>query len=333
MKVAIVKGEDRRGNIKKALGLVEDELERAIRRKQSRTLFVKINAIDSKYPLACTSPEALETVLECLHDQFESVIVGDNTFVFAQNNHPYIGLKKRFPRVEFSDLTEFECDDIPLQLKDGRTAKGSISHLPQRAFTLSLALPKTHDTFVYTGCSKNMMGCVLKGRGEVHALKAQERLLLNRIAESNRKNRVNLARVIERAKPDFAVLDGFTGMEGDGPILGDEVRLGIAMASADCIALDIIAAKIVGFDEVPYLSVCREAGLMSSEIEMVNFGFDSLPGISRRFKPHYLYEYQIATEAPTKFPRLDVKFAFSLMKRPHRIIAKISERIVADLQR
>lgn len=176
-RVAIVKGNDRKDNIKKALELMKNDIEESIQTKNPDTLFIKINVIDNNYPLACTHPAALETVLEFFYDKFEKIIVGDNSFVFTKNpeSHMYSHLKEKFEKIKFSDLTEFDSKEISFKNIDSNE-KSRISLLPNEAYTISLSLPKTHDTVIFTGCVKNMFGCVIEGRPLLHGLKIYNRV-------------------------------------------------------------------------------------------------------------------------------------------------------------
>ena len=184
-KVSIVKGEDRKENIINAISLIKADIAETIKTKKSKKLFIKINAIDSNFPLACTHIDALEAVLSIFYSKFNEIIVGDNTFVFTKyKGGIYKNILKKFPKIILSDLTEFESDNIEFKTLTGKCT-GKVSLLPRNAFTISLALPKTHDTFVYTGCLKNMFGCVVENRGSLHAMNLYNRMFLNKYAKSN----------------------------------------------------------------------------------------------------------------------------------------------------
>ena len=321
-RISIVKGKNRKENIKIAVNLIWKDIEKAIKAKKSDKLFIKINAIDVKLPLACTHPEALETVLDIFYNKFDEIIVGDNSFVFERLKGIYYkGVLKKFPKIKFSDLTEFETESINFEMLDGEVIDGKVSLLPKKAFSISIALPKTHNTFVYTGCLKNMLGCVIKNRSSIHALRMYERLFLNKYVNSNKLRWSNLINVLKKTKPDLCILDGYEGMEGEGPLLGSKVELGIAMTSLDGLALDKIASKICGFDDVPYLSL-----LSSKEnIKIIKYGFNDISEISKKFKPHYLTKYQLMNEM--FIPIIDIKAFVSLLKRPYRLKDKIIERV------
>jgi uncharacterized protein (DUF362 family) len=65
--------------------------------------------------------------------------------------------------------------------------------------------------------------------------------------------------VAAAVRPQLAIVDGIVGMQGDGPIKGDAVDVGVILAGTDPVAVDSTAARLMGIDpeRVGYLS---EAG-------------------------------------------------------------------------
>jgi uncharacterized protein (DUF362 family) len=63
--------------------------------------------------------------------------------------------------------------------------------------------------------------------------------------------------------PDFAIIDGVEGMEGNGPISGTAVDHKIAMAGFDPVAIDSMCARLMGIplEDVGYINYCDAAGL------------------------------------------------------------------------
>ncbi len=68
----------------------------------------------------------------------------------------------------------------------------------------------------------------------------------------------------------YAVVDGVTGMEGDGPIMGTAKSVGTVIMGKDLLAVDSTAARIMGFDprKIPYLAVAGShlPGLKESDV-------------------------------------------------------------------
>jgi uncharacterized protein (DUF362 family) len=56
-------------------------------------------------------------------------------------------------------------------------------------------------------------------------------------------------------KPDFAIVDGIMGLEGDGPIMGDPKKAGVLVMGRNFPAVDATCCRIMGIDpyQVSYL--------------------------------------------------------------------------------
>jgi uncharacterized protein (DUF362 family) len=92
------------------------------------------------------------------------------------------------------------------------------------------------------------------------------------------------------------VIDGFTGMEGNGPEKGDAVDLGIALAGTDYVAVDSLAARIMGFDpaDIGYLAFCEEAGMGISDPERIELRGGNWRDFAKNFRPHENIARQLA---------------------------------------
>ncbi len=327
--VAIVKGKSRKENITNVLDLIKKDVNDSIRKKGKEVLFVKVNTLDSTIQESCTHPEALEAVIEYFYEDFQKVIVGDNSSCFMQGPNIYAHLRNKFEKLEFSNLKDFRSEELQFEMLNN-PIKVRIS-VPE-AYTISLALPKSHDAFVFTGCSKNMVGCIIENRQSIHALKAHERLFLNNIVKSNPIANRNLVKTIKAIKPDLAILDGFTGMEGEGPAMGKTVEIGIALASLDCIALDTIAAKICGFENVQYILDCIKEGIGTSEVELIKQGFYDLNEISKKFEEPSAIKYQTMAELNSMFPKVNARLVKAVItnSHPHRMAAKLLRMLLKD---
>jgi uncharacterized protein (DUF362 family) len=49
-------------------------------------------------------------------------------------------------------------------------------------------------------------------------------------------------------RPDFAIVDGIVGMEGDGPIMGEPKHAGVLVMGSNLPAVDATCARIMGID-------------------------------------------------------------------------------------
>jgi uncharacterized protein (DUF362 family) len=106
-------------------------------------------------------------------------------------------------------------------------------------FFISIANLKVHSYQKMTCICKNQFGCVPDEIKERYHQYMEETLYaLNKCLY-----------------PDLSIIDGKIGLEGIGPVTGTPVKADIMLMSNDPIAIDTIAAKIMGLDlkEVPHL--------------------------------------------------------------------------------
>jgi uncharacterized protein (DUF362 family) len=82
------------------------------------------------------------------------------------------------------------------------------------------------------------------------------------------------------ARPDFAIVDGIMGMEGNGPIQGTPKAAGILLFGDDPVSVDATACRVMGLlpEKVDYLA---RAGTMlghveTSKIQQLGEGIDSV---------------------------------------------------------
>jgi uncharacterized protein (DUF362 family) len=134
---------------------------------------------------------------------------------------------------------------------------------------------KTHGHSTTTGAIKNAFGGLLK---EVrhYAHKYIHEVM------------VDLVMMQKEIHPGvFAVMDGTVCGDGAGPRTMFPRVKNYILASADSVAIDAIAAKMMGFSpmEIPYLRMCHERGLgiadpaqievVGEDVSKVNFGFQT----------------------------------------------------------
>jgi uncharacterized protein (DUF362 family)/ferredoxin len=83
------------------------------------------------------------------------------------------------------------------------------------------------------------------------------------------------------------LMDGVVAMEGAGPTHGQARLVGRLMASADPVALDVVAATVMGFNpaQIHSITLGAEAGLGTADpsgIEMLGAGWPELPVLGFR---------------------------------------------------
>ena len=67
------------------------------------------------------------------------------------------------------------------------------------------------------------------------------------------------------------MIDGYDGMEGNGPTLGKAVDHRVWVVSSDWLAADRLAVELMGIDfaNVGYLNFCADAGLGQADLKKI----------------------------------------------------------------
>jgi uncharacterized protein (DUF362 family) len=262
-RVGLAKGDDRYGNVLRALELAGDEVATKVR----GNVLVKINTVVGGGSPADTHPEALRAVLEYV-SRFapRRVWVGEGSGspVDSFGAGGYLPLGDRYG-CTFVDFNTLGFEDITLETIDGKPLPARISRATREYDCLvSLSVPKAHSDAVVTLSGKNMMGFLESNEmWRIHGVKefGGDEILAACTCTIHR----NLRALLGRVRPDVAVLDGFHSFEG-GPVpqcaRGHLVEPRVAFAGADFVAVDAVAATVLGFDphDVGYLVYAARDG-------------------------------------------------------------------------
>ena len=133
---------------------------------------------------------------------------------------------------------------------------------------ISLPKLKTHHLTKMTGAIKNQYGCIYN---------AQKKSLHMKYADARdfSKMLIDLNRVV---RPRLYIMDAIQGMEGNGPQSGEPVQLNALLFSADPVALDALACRLVDLNPEYLLTneYGQEAGLGTYKDEGIELIGDSL---------------------------------------------------------
>jgi uncharacterized protein (DUF362 family) len=285
-RVSLIKGDDRRSIARRSLELITDDIKRGL---ALRRPVIKPNFVSSTRQLASSHVDQIGGILDFLSNRYEGKIIIAEAACYdthaAYENFGYIRLLKEY-NVELVDLNKGPYETYSIIDRHGKTIEVRLSSLllDKENYVISAAKLKTHDTVVVTLSVKNMaVGSIVgKDKTAVHQGFKQTNLILARLAG--------------RARIDLAVIDGFEGMEGDGPSTGDPVHLGIGIASIDALAADRVACEIMGvnFHDVGYLHYCAEQGMGEADLNKIEVLGERLSDCIRPFKLHRSVSEQYA---------------------------------------
>jgi len=247
---------------------------------------LKLNLSWTKYFPACsTQPWQLEGVVKALleagYDRERLIPVENRTVVTdprqgAYNNR-WLPVLERYG-LSFTPLTEvewvkWEFKEPLLKLPEIFPKGIEIPKMFAGKNVLHLPTMKTHGHSTTTGAVKNAFGGLLK------VVRHYAHKYIHEVL-------VDLLIMQRELHPGiFAVMDATVCGDGAGPRTMIPRIKNYLLASGDCVAIDAVAAKMMGFDPmtIPYLRMAHERGLgvadleeveiLGEDIGAVNFGF------------------------------------------------------------
>jgi uncharacterized protein (DUF362 family) len=298
--------------------------------KEKDTL-IKLNLSWTKYFPSCSSqPWQLEGVVRTLkEDGFrkEKLFPVENKTVVtdptkgAVNNRwmPVLGkYGLKFNSLPETEWVKYEFREKLLRLPELFPEGIEIPKIFIGKQIIHLPTLKTHGHSVTTGAVKNAFGGLLK---EVrhYAHKYIHEVL------------VDLMIMQKELHPGIlAIMDGTVCGDGAGPRTMVPVIKNYILGSADSVALDAIASKMMGFEplQIPYIRLCHERGLGVGdlkEIEMVGEDISSVNFSFKTKKSFVIWGDQLLRLGPLRFLE---KIA---LKSPLSFWAPVASNLYHDL--
>lgn len=302
--VALTSGNDRRENLLRALELMKREI---LRDAYGRRILLKPNMVNfdgawgGNASLSSSHVEQLEIVVDWFHHLgFRDIVVAESTpngmTLDGFETLGYTSLARNHP-VVFRDLNQEGYTTLDIRGND-ETVRVSRLITDPAYYRVSLGKLKTHNNVMLTFSGKNIfMGSPLI---DVKSFKGQGgRSDKGRMhGNSNQDLHDNLFLLAYNGiKPDLAVIDGFEGMQGRGPIWGTAVDSHAAVVSTDWLACDRICCELVDVKEQlqerglspefpAYLTYCAQAGMGAFSLDQIELRGDPLEGLCRPYTLH-----------------------------------------------
>lgn len=97
-----------------------------------------------------------------------------------------------------------------------------------------------------------------------------------------------------------AVIDGFEGMEGNGPVSGTPVPSRIGIASTDYVAADRVALEAMGIEPewLGYLRYCEQVGLGNYHMSKIDVRGETIASVRRPYLVHSQIDRQLKWMGP-----------------------------------
>jgi len=280
--VALVESKSHYSGVYEALSLIENRIREDLKGK--RKVLVKPNFVSTRQPLSATHVDAVRAVLDVISKHYSgSIILGEGPALSSLrdglSNYGYLPLQKEY-NIEFADLNEddsvelegFDSQMRPLKLRMSKT-------LIESDYRVSVTLPKTHNCVIATLSIKNIVvgGLVNGDKGKIH--------------QGYKAINLNISKLAKHVMPNLGVIDGFIGMEGEGPVSGDPVDLRAAAASVYPVSLDAVMSKIMGFNplDIGYLYYLDKWKVGVADLKKIRIIGKSIEDLAKKFKPHSRY--------------------------------------------
>lgn len=281
VKVSLVKGQDRKTNIRNALDLIKEDIE-----LPKKPVLLKPNFVSTSTSLAATHVDAMKAVMDFFLDLgVKSFLIGEASAGHTWNgyrNFGYLELEKSYP-VKLLDLNEDEW--VKTKILDSRfnTVEVKVSKTILDSYRISVTRPKTHDVGIVTLALKNMAVGSLIGWDK------------ESIHQGYRAFNLNLVKLAKLTFPHLSIIDGVVGMEGNGPVHGSPVSSSFTVASTNALACDLVTTVLMGFDykNIGYLWYGTQIGLGPKSLDEVEVVGEKVEDCKTRFRPHRNYEAQL----------------------------------------
>jgi uncharacterized protein (DUF362 family) len=124
-----------------------------------------------------------------------------------------------------------------------------------------------------------------------------------------RQTHYNIFLTAQAMKPFWGatVIDGYEGMEGNGPASGTPVASRVAIASRDYIAADRVGLEVMGINPKwpGYLNFCGDFGIGQYDLSKIDIRGTKLEAVRKKYRLHTDMERELEWMGPMEeLPRV-----------------------------
>ncbi|MFX0096385.1 MAG: DUF362 domain-containing protein [Candidatus Hodarchaeota archaeon] len=241
------------------------------------TISIKINLCDARPPDsgAITHPLFLDKLLRILREEYEdkviiNVVESDASVAMPDLFIEWFGLMNVIKKWD-AKYVNLSQDEIEYKQSNGDVLKEVPvpKTLAETDFFISAPKLKINSLTKVSCCLKNQFGCLpIVRKSRYHGV------VDSVIAEINTVMR-----------PDLCIVDGILSHVGiQGPAFGYPIRSNLVLVGNDPVALDAIAAKILGFNpkSITHILKCQEMKIGSMDYQITG----DLKDICQIYKPN-----------------------------------------------
>lgn len=304
--VSLIHGDNRRKNVYESLVAIDEQIRPVLKRKKH--VVIKPNMVSTVNPLAATHADALQGMLDYLGPRFKGPIyiaessAGNTTDGFANFKYDQVVKERASQKVSLIDL------NTEGKYKIGQVLDANLHPTPVRlaarlldedAFVLCAACMKTHNVVIATLSVKNMtLGAPLRSGPKETPRWNDKRKYHGGV----RQTHYDIMLTAQQMAPYWGatVIDGFEGMEGNGPSSGTPVPSRVAIASTDYIAADRVGVEAMGVnpDWIGCLKFCSQVGIGQYDLAKIDIRGAKLESVKRQYRLHRDIERELKWMGP-----------------------------------
>lgn len=235
--------------------------------KPQEKILIKPNLLGAHSPedAVTTHPEFVRLIIKYVKRIGAIPIIGDSPSTMnVAEVYNKTGMKKVADEenVQLINLSTYKVKQVKI---DNHSINET--YISQYVFDVDgiISLPKlkTHNLTIFTGAVKNFYG-LIPGltKSDYH-----------RVAPSSVAFCSLLSEIYSAIKPKIrlSILDGITGMDGDGPAHGRIRNFDLILASNDAVALDTVVCNLFQINpfKIPMMNDCMKKGLGETNIKNI----------------------------------------------------------------
>jgi len=240
--------------------------------RKSQKVLIKPNLLSAKDPIRAitTHPAVVQAVVEEVQKLGAIPLLGDSPGGVDR------GVRRVWENTKLAEvagqtgakLLAFESEGVyPQTTPDGKTYYIA-KPVMDADVVISLAKLKTHTLTLMTCAVKNMFGSIPGFRkGEYHKEAPKPKDFARVVVD-----------IFSLTRPHLTLVDAIVCMDGDGPSAGDPRYAGLLLAGSDAVALDMVAAKIMGFKdgEIDTTTVAQKRNLGAKSFDQIEIRGENL---------------------------------------------------------
>jgi len=306
--VTVRNGEDRRTIVREALEGIDKEVR--AQWKGKKYVLIKPNNVSTQNQLAATHVDALRGILDYLDGRWKGEVViaessagqtmeGFENFLYPRLSGEYKRLRVRL--VDLNDEAEYRLTHLLTPDLHVQPVRLAARLLDPESYQICAAILKTHNTVIATQSIKNMT------LGAPIHYKPGEKQRWNDKRKYHggvRQTHYNMFLTAAKLRPFWGatIIDGWEGMEGNGPASGTPVPSRVAVASTDYVAADRVGLELMGIDPrwIGYLNYCHQNGIGQYDMNNIDVEGPKLATVAKKYRLHKDIERELEWMGPMK---------------------------------